>query len=94
MNFDGRKICNVRKLWRNYSLRLQKDRNKTHISLLIVIIIMKVTNKQQLYRLVYYSKSALQVSGNIFAHHKEHLTVFTVSDIVCPSCCWLVCWMT
>jgi hypothetical protein len=22
------------------------------------------------------------------------LTVFTVSDIVCPSCCWLVCWMT
>ena len=90
MNFDGKKIWNVRKLWRNYSLRLQKDRNKTHISLLIVVIIMKVTNKLQLYRLVYYSKSALHVSGDIIAHHKEHLTVFTVSGSIHPSSCWLV----
>jgi hypothetical protein len=36
-------------------------------------------NNQQdaLYRLIYYSKLALHVSGNIFAHHQEHLTVFT-----------------
>jgi len=38
-------------------------------------------NNQQdaLYRLIYYSKSALHVSGNVFTHHQGHLTVFTVS---------------
>jgi hypothetical protein len=36
-------------------------------------------------RLVYYSKSPLHVSGNVFAHHQEHLTVFTVSGSVHPS---------
>ena len=38
-------------------------------------------NNQQdaLYRLIYYSKSALHVSGDVFTHHQEHLTVFTVS---------------
>jgi len=40
---------------------------------------MKVTNKMQLYRLIHYSKSALHVSGDVFAHHQEHLTVFTAS---------------
>jgi hypothetical protein len=50
----------------------------------------KITNKIQLYRLIYYSKSALHVSGDIFAHHQEHLTVFTVSGNVHPSCCRLV----
>jgi len=40
-----------------------------------------------LYRLIYYSKSALHVSGDVFAHHQEHLTVFTVSGSVHPSCC-------
>jgi len=37
-------------------------------------------NNQQdaLYRLIYFSKSALHVSGDVFAHHQEHLTVFTV----------------
>ena len=39
---------------------------------------MKVANKMQIYRLIYYSKSALHVSGDVFAHHQEHLTVFTV----------------
>ena len=48
--------------------------------------IMQVTNKMQLYRLIYYSKSALHVSGDVFAHHQEHLTVFTVSGSVHPSC--------
>ena len=56
-------------------------------------IIVKITNKMQLYRLIYYSKSALHVSADIFAHHQEHLTVFTVSGIVHPSCCLLVSWM-
>jgi hypothetical protein len=48
-------------------------------------------NNQQdaLYRLIYYSKSALHVSGVVSAHHQEHLTVFTVSGSVHPCCCWL-----
>jgi len=44
-------------------------------------------NNQQdaLYRLIYYSKSALHVSGDVFVHHQEHLTVFTLSGSVHPS---------
>jgi hypothetical protein len=42
-------------------------------------MIMKVTKKMQLYRLIYYSQSALRVLGDVFAHHQEHLTVFTAS---------------
>jgi hypothetical protein len=41
---------------------------------------MKVTNKMQRYRLVYFSLSAVQVSGNVYAHRQEHFTVFTVPD--------------
>jgi hypothetical protein len=38
------------------------------------------SNQQDaLYRVIYYSKSALYVSGDVFARHQEHLTVFTVS---------------
>ena len=46
-------------------------------------------NNQQdpLYRLIYYSKSAVHVSLDVFAHHQEHLTVFTVSGSVHPNCC-------
>jgi hypothetical protein len=40
-------------------------------------IIVKITNKMQLYRLIYYSKSVLYVSGDVFAHYQEHVTVFT-----------------
>jgi hypothetical protein len=47
-----------------------------------------------LYGLIYYSKSALRVSGDFFAHHQEHLTVFIVSGSVLPSCCRLVSWMS
>jgi len=38
-------------------------------------------NNQQdvLYRLIYYSKAAVHVSGDVFAHHQEHLSVFRVS---------------
>jgi len=39
---------------------------------------------------MYYSKSALLVSGEVFAHHQVHLTLFTVSGSVHPSCCRLV----
>jgi len=56
--------------------------------------IVKMTNKMQLYRLIYYSKSAVHVSGDVFAHNQEHLTVFTVSGSVRPSCCRLVSWMS
>jgi hypothetical protein len=47
-------------------------------------------NKQQdaLHRLIYYSKSAVHVSGDVFDHHQEHSTVFTVPGSVHPSCCW------
>jgi hypothetical protein len=55
--------------------------------------IVKITNKMQLYRLTYYSKSALHVSDDVFAHHQEHLTLFTVSGSIHPSCCRLVYWM-
>jgi hypothetical protein len=39
---------------------------------------MKITKKMQLYRLFPHSKSAVHVSDDVFAHHQEHLTVFTV----------------
>jgi hypothetical protein len=45
---------------------------------------MKITNKMQLYRLIYFSLSALHVSGNVFTHHQEHFTVFTVSGNIHP----------
>jgi hypothetical protein len=35
----------------------------------------KNNQRDALYRLIYYSKSALHVSGDVFAHHQEHLTV-------------------
>jgi len=55
---------------------------------------MKATNKMQLYRLTYYSQSALHVLGDVFPHHQEHLTVFTVSCSVRPSGYRLVSWMS
>jgi hypothetical protein len=53
-------------------------------------------NSQQdaLYRLIYYSKSAVHVSGDVSAHHQEHMTVFTISPSVHPSCWRLVSWMS
>ena len=56
--------------------------------------IMKVTNNMQLYKLIYYSYSALHVLDDVFAHHQEHLIVFRVSRIIHPSCCRLVSWMS
>jgi hypothetical protein len=49
-------------------------------------------NNQQnaLYGLIYYSKSALHVSADVFALRQEYLTLFTVSGSVLPGCCRLV----
>jgi hypothetical protein len=47
-----------------------------------------------LYRLIYYSKSSLHVSVDVFAHCQEQLTAFTVSGSVHPRCCRLVSWMS
>jgi len=47
---------------------------------------MKVTNKMQLYRLIYYSRSALHISRDVFAHHQEHLPVFAASGSIHPAC--------
>ena len=41
-----------------------------------------MTNKMQIFGLFICTQSAIHVSGDVFAHHQEHLTVFTVSDIV------------
>ena len=54
----------------------------------------KATNKLQLYRFIYYSQSVLNFSGNVFAHHQEHLTVFTASGSIHSSRCRLVSWMS
>ena len=43
----------------------------------------------QLCRSIYYS-SALHVSGDVFAHHKEQLTLFTASGSIHQYHCWLV----
>jgi hypothetical protein len=50
---------------------------------------MKNNQQGALYRLIYYSKLVLHVSGDVFAHRQEHLTVFTASDSVHSSCCRL-----
>ena len=41
----------------------------------------------------YFTQSALHVSGDVFAHHQEHLTVFPASDIVHVCCCRPVSWV-
>jgi len=56
------------------------------------VTIMNVTNTMQLYRLIYFTLSDLHVSGDVFAHHQEHLTVFTVSGSIYPGCYRLVSW--
>jgi len=36
----------------------------------------------QIFGLFICTQSVLHVSGDVFAHHQEHMTVFTASDIV------------
>jgi len=55
---------------------------------------MTATNKTQLHGPIHHSKSALYVSGEVFAHHQEHLTVFTVYGSIHLSSCGLVSWMS
>jgi len=42
---------------------------------------MKMTNKMQLCRIIYYSLATLRVSSDNFAHHQEHLNGITASGI-------------
>jgi len=49
-----------------------------------------MTNNIQFFGLFICTQSALHVPGDVFAHHQEHLTVFTASDIVHLCCCRLV----
>jgi len=83
-----------------FYLKVQYFREVTYFTAIFYFLInikltfTKITNKMQLYRLIYYYKSALHVSGNVFAHHQEYLIVFTVSGSVHPSCCRLVSWMS
>jgi hypothetical protein len=53
-----------------------------------------MTNKMQIFGLFICTQSVLRVSGDVFAHHQEHLTVFTASDIqvVHLRCCRPVSW--
>jgi hypothetical protein len=44
----------------------------------------------QLCRLIYYFLSAPRVSGDIFAHHQECLTVFTASGSIHQCRCLLL----
>ena len=42
---------------------------------------------------LFISTDALHVSGGSSAHHQEHKTVHTASDIVNKYCCLLLLWM-
>jgi hypothetical protein len=66
-----------------------KSLNSSSYKLISKLVRDDYENNQQdaLYRLIYYSKSALHVLGDVFAHHQEHLTVFAVSGSVHTSCC-------
>jgi len=75
----------------------QPPQIKKECIIIIIINIVKVTNKMQLYRLLYYLliySSCRLVSWMSFAHHQEHLTIFTVSGSIHPRCCRLVSWMS
>jgi len=52
----------------------------------------KMTNKMQLFRIIYCSLTALQVSSDIFAHHQEHLNLITVSGFIHVCHCRLLPW--
>ena len=52
-----------------------------------------MTKKMQLFGIFTYSQSALHAPGDVFALHREHLAVITVSAIVHKFFCQLVSWM-
>ena len=41
-----------------------------------------MTKTMQIFSLFICTQSGLHVSGDVFAHHQEHLAVFTASDTV------------
>ena len=47
----------------------------------------------QLFWQIYLFLISSTCVGDVYAHHQEHLTVFTASDIVHRYCYWLVSWM-
>jgi hypothetical protein len=51
---------------------------------------MKMTNKMQVCRIIYYSLAALYVSSDIFAYHQEHLNCITASGITHVCRCQLI----
>ena len=51
-----------------------------------------MTNMMQIFGLFICTQSVLHVSGDVFVHHQEHLTVFTASNIVHQCCCRPVSW--
>ena len=63
------------------TVSLNSDNNDTNIhGTLTLDEVEDYENNQQdaLYRLIYYSKSALHVSGDVFAHHQEYLTIYRI----------------
>jgi hypothetical protein len=56
-------------------------------------IIMNTTNEMQLYRFIIPSQPYMFL-GDVFAHHQEHLTVFTASGNIHQCRCRLVSWMS
>jgi len=61
----------------------------TFVFLCIVKCILQlITNRVQLLWFIYFY-SALHVSGDVSAHHQEHITVTTASGIGHRCCCWL-----
>jgi hypothetical protein len=57
-------------------------RARACVCVCVYICIYENNQQYALYRFIYYSTSALHVSSDVFAHHHEHFTVFTVSGSV------------
>ena len=55
-----------------------------------MMCLITIDNQQDATILIYLLQSALHVSGDVFAHHQEHITVTTASGNVHRWCCWLV----
>jgi hypothetical protein len=84
-----RNVCPPSSLWLWHVFLYSEILYATWLAFMNPCMWYNYENNQQyaLYRLIYCSKSALHVSGDLFAHHQEHLTVFPVSDSLHQSCC-------
>jgi len=90
--FLGIRHSSLHVCWKHFKLFLNCPQNTNGFWFTKLKFFYNYENNQQdvLYGLIYYSKSVLHVAGDVFARHQEHLTVFTVSGSVHPSCCRLV----